>query len=69
MAVYREAPRAGYPHAVETEADLADVVERELTRDGRCNWLIGYGAGVNEYCGTPALEVCRVHAWYAKGWL
>lgn len=69
MSVYREAPRAGHPHAVRVEADLADMTERQLTSDGRCNWLIGYGDGVNEYCGAPAYSVCRLHYWFAEGWL
>jgi len=67
--LYVESPRDGFPSAVRAEVDNADAVERALTDENRCNWLTGYGDGVNEYCGTPGGSVCKIHVWYERGWL
>lgn len=69
VALYVESPRDGFPSAVRAEVKYADAVERLLTDENRCNWLVGYGAGVNEYCGTHGGSVCKIHMWYERGWV
>lgn len=69
VELFTEAPREGHPSAVRAPAEHADAVEKALTDGNRCNWLIGYGEGVNEYCGKPGGPACHVHEWYANGWV
>lgn len=68
-ALFTESPREGHPSAVRASVHDADAVERVLADRNRCNWLIGYGDGVNEYCGKPGGPACHVHEFYAKGWI
>jgi hypothetical protein len=69
VELFIESPREGHPFAVRADAQFADAVEQVLVDHNRCNWLIGYGAGVNEYCGKPGASACNVHEWLAKGWV
>lgn len=67
--LFTESPREGHPSAVRASVKNADAVETLLADQNRCNWLIGYGEGVNEYCGKPGGPACHVHMFYAKGWI
>jgi hypothetical protein len=69
VELFTDAPREGFPSAVRGEAKHADAIESALAGQNRCNWLIGYGDGFNEYCGKPGGPVCGVHEFYAKGWI